>query len=121
MGGIGGLITITDNAPGCNTICETVGQESGCGVDTEDEATPLVTALAAPYPNPSAGAATLPFTLAEAADVRLTAYDVLGRRVATLVEGPHPAGAHEAAFGAGLPAGHTSCASRRAARRGPSA
>ena len=64
-----------------------------------------MTALAAPFPNPTAGAATLAFTLAESAEVTLTVYDALGRRVATLAEGLQPAGAHEATFGAGLPAG----------------
>jgi glycosidase len=63
-------------------------------------------ALDAVFPNPTAGRATVRYTLDATADVRLDAYDVLGRRVATLAEGPQAAGAHEAAFDtAGLPAG----------------
>ncbi len=100
-GTLGGTHTILNNAPGCNSYWEAIGG----AVDAEDEATPLVTALAAPYPNPSAGAATLSFTLAESAEVTLTVYDVLGRRVVTLAEGQQAAGEHEVTFGAGLPAG----------------
>ena len=100
-GELGGIHTILNNAPGCNSYWEAIGG----AVDAEDEVTPLVTALAAPYPNPTAGAATLPFTLSEPADVRLTVYDALGRRVATLAEGAQPAGEHAATWGTGLPAG----------------
>ena len=100
-GEIGGTPYFNNNAPGCNSYWEAIGG----AVDTEDGATPLVTALAAPFPNPSAGTATLAFTLAESAEVTLTAYDALGRRVATLAAGMRPAGSHEATWGAGLPAG----------------
>ena len=99
-GDIGGEILLSGNAPGCNSIEEILNS-----VDAEDEATPLVTTLAAPFPNPTAGATSLAFTLTEPADVRLTVYDALGRRVAVLAEGPHAAGAHETSFGVGLPAG----------------
>ena len=100
-GELGGTHIIFDNAPGCNSYWEALGG----GVDAEDEVTPLVTALAAPFPNPSAGATSLSYSLAEPAEVALVVYDALGRRVAVLAEGPHAAGSHEAAFGAGLPAG----------------
>ncbi len=62
--------------------------------------------LGASYPNPATGAATVPFTLGEAAHVRLAVYDVLGREVAVLVDGRLPAGDHAAAFDArALPSG----------------
>ena len=98
---IGGGIDVRENAPGCNSRWEAMGG----AVDTEDGATPLVTGLTAPYPNPTAGAATLTYSLAEPAEVTLTLYDALGRRVRTLAEGPQPAGEHEITLGAGLPAG----------------
>jgi hypothetical protein len=57
-------------------------------------------------PNPAAGRAAVTFALPEAADVRLVAYDVLGRAVGVLAEGARSAGAHTAVFEAGrLPAG----------------
>jgi YVTN family beta-propeller protein len=57
-------------------------------------------ALAGAVPNPSGGPAgaagggttTLRFSLPVAADVRLDVYDAVGRRVATLVDGPRSAG-----------------------------
>ncbi|MEM1041321.1 MAG: T9SS type A sorting domain-containing protein [Bacteroidota bacterium] len=65
-----------------------------------------MTGLAAPYPNPTAGAATVAFGLAERAAVRLVVFDVLGRAVAVLAEGVCEAGPHAAAFdGSGLAAG----------------
>ncbi len=58
------------------------------------------------FPNPSAARATVRFTLAAAADVRLDAFDVLGRRVAVLAAGPQAAGSHDVALDtSALPAG----------------
>jgi hypothetical protein len=53
-------------------------------------------ALAAPSPNPAAGAVRLAFTLLVAGPVRLQVVAVDGRAVARLVDGPLAAGAHEA-------------------------
>ena len=58
------------------------------------------------FPNPFSSEATLRFGLAEAAEVRLAVYDVLGREVAVLAEGRLGAGAHEATLdGGALPSG----------------
>ena len=45
--------------------------------------------------------------MAEASDVRMTVYDVLGREVAVLVDGAYAAGSYEVAWpeAASLPAG----------------
>jgi hypothetical protein len=48
------------------------------------------------YPNPAREAATFRFSLPHAAPVTLEVYDVLGRRVALLVDDELAAGAHEA-------------------------
>jgi hypothetical protein len=54
---------------------------------------PASFALAAPTPNPSRrGGTTLAFALPSAAVTRLALYDVRGRLVRTLVDGPRPAG-----------------------------
>ncbi|HYG67994.1 MAG TPA: T9SS type A sorting domain-containing protein, partial [Anaeromyxobacteraceae bacterium] len=58
-------------------------------------------ALGAPVPNPARGAVTISFALPEAADVRLSVYDVLGREVAILVDGTREAGAHAVTLDAG--------------------
>ena len=58
------------------------------------------------YPNPFRRHTQIGFVLAEAVDVRLAVYDVLGREVAVLVEGRREAGRHAAGFeAAGLPSG----------------
>ena len=57
-------------------------------------------------PNPTAGPATVRYTLTEAADVRLAVYDALGREVALLADGPVEAGDHAVALdGDRLPSG----------------
>ena len=57
-------------------------------------------------PNPARGGAAATFALEAEAEVRVAVYDVLGREVAVLAEGPYPAGAHRVALDAGaLPAG----------------
>uniref|UniRef100_UPI0006199188 hypothetical protein n=1 Tax=Hymenobacter terrenus TaxID=1629124 RepID=UPI0006199188 len=50
------------------------------------------------YPNPAHDRATLSYTVEQAGAVRLEVLDNLGRIVATLVDGPQTAGAHQAVF-----------------------
>jgi hypothetical protein len=47
------------------------------------------------YPNPFNGQVVIPFALAQDDEVELAVYDVLGQRVAVLVEGWRTAGPHE--------------------------
>lgn len=54
----------------------------------------------AAYPNPFNSATVVSFTLATESDVRLEVYDVLGRRVATLVDDMMPAGEHQVSWDA---------------------
>jgi hypothetical protein len=61
---------------------------------------PAAFALAAPFPNPAASRAALRFALPEAGAVRLSVYDVTGRRVALVLDGAREAGWHEASFDA---------------------
>ncbi len=51
--------------------------------------------LAPNYPNPFAEATTLRYALPKAGPVRLEVFDLLGRRVAVVVDGVQPAGVHE--------------------------
>ena len=67
---------------------------------------PTVFDLHANYPNPFNPSTEIRFDLPEAANVRLTVYDALGREVARLVDGPVGAGYQHATFEAsGLPSG----------------
>ena len=56
--------------------------------------------LGAPRPNPGRGLVVVPYSLREAGTVSLEIYDVLGRRVATLVRGPRSGGIHVAVWDA---------------------
>ncbi len=75
----------------------------GTSVAAEGEA--AASALSLRVPNPVHGMATVRYVLDRPARVRLTVYDVLGRRVSTLVDGDRDGGTHEIAFTAGLAPG----------------
>jgi hypothetical protein len=78
-------------------------------VDAEDDAPaaqPQSLTLDAAYPNPFRASTTVSYRLDAAADVRLSVYDVLGRRVAVLADGRTAPGDHRATFEAsGLASG----------------
>ena len=77
------------------------------GVDTESFELPETFVLKAAYPNPFNPTTTVTYGLPAAAEVRITATDLLGRRVATLVAGDmKAAGYHTVQFNAeGLASG----------------
>lgn len=73
---------------------------------SEDGAQPRLFTLAQNSPNPFAGATTVGYALARAADVRVALYDLAGREVAVLAEGRRAPGEHAVALDARrLPAG----------------
>jgi hypothetical protein len=57
-------------------------------------------ALHGNYPNPFNPTTTIAFDLPEAVNVNLTVFDVLGRKVVTLVNGESRAGRHKVSFDA---------------------
>jgi hypothetical protein len=68
------------------------------GRDAAGEVTPSEVSLLQNYPNPFNPSTVIPFTLPEAAHVRLAVYDRLGQEMAVLVDGSLPAGTHRVAF-----------------------
>jgi hypothetical protein len=79
--------------------------ESPFNVAAEDEpALPMTLALTA-APNPFTHAATVTLALPAQGEARVEAYDVLGREVAVLHDGPLAAGRHPLALGDGLAPG----------------
>ncbi len=64
------------------------------GIIEEVDRIPSSFALAPNYPNPFNASTTISYELPVVSDVRLEIYDILGRKVETLIEGPQPAGAH---------------------------
>lgn len=73
----------------------------------EDPTAPAATALSAPYPNPFAGRTRLDLRVETVQNVTVEVFDVLGRRVATLFDGPASPGADLPLWfeAAGLPPG----------------
>ena len=79
--------------------------ESPFNVAAEDNA-PVPTALVlTAAPNPFAASATVTLALPAPGEARVAAFDVLGRQVAVLHDGPLAAGRHPLALGAGLAPG----------------
>ena len=76
---------------------------------TASEATPELPStatLTSNYPNPFTHSTTIEYALPASGPVRLSVYDILGREVATLVDGVQHAGKHAAVFdGTSLPSG----------------
>jgi len=80
----------------------------GFSVDTDDLASelPAKFQLDQNYPNPFNPTTSIRFNLPQSVQVNLTVFDVLGRRVATLVNDQMSAGTHQVTFqAAGLPSG----------------
>ncbi len=76
------------------------------GVAEAGKEIPTSYSLSQNYPNPFNPATTIEFSLAKAGRVELSVYNVLGQKVATLVDGYKPAGQHKVTFDArGLPSG----------------
>ncbi len=75
-------------------------------VSTEDESLPGAFALKQNFPNPFNPTTSIAFTTPAAGEVTLAVFDLLGRQVATLVQGPMTAGDHSVTFNAtSLPSG----------------
>ena len=75
-------------------------------VDPAGETIPTGFELEANYPNPFTRRTVIPFGVPQTEHVEIEVYDVLGRRVATLVDDIMAAGRHEVTWSPqGLPAG----------------
>jgi len=92
-----GFVARLQNCP--TVFCLPSSVEPGAGV-------PTANALEAAYPNPFRDRTTLALDMAEAQDVTVEMFDMLGRRVATVYDGPLAVGQHRVVIEAdGLPAG----------------
>ena len=77
--------------------CEPIGisdHESGSAIPQEYE-------LVGSYPNPFNASVTISYNLPRTSEVRLEVYDILGQKVATLVNQALPAGYHQVTWDAG--------------------
>jgi len=95
-----GQITIESNDSSNPTViipC-TLTVESIVGIDEPAENIPTSFALDQNYPNPFNPGTEISFALPAKSDVNLTIYDLLGRRVKTLISGELDAGYHSVAW-----------------------
>jgi hypothetical protein len=67
---------------------------SGTDVPDQEARLPESPRIISVHPNPANPSVTVEFVLSGPSDIRLDAFDVLGRHVATLTDSVYPAGAH---------------------------
>jgi len=111
-------LVFTDATTGCFATPEPA-VAAGVGVSLRETGGQFV--LGQNFPNPHEGETTIPFTLTNAADVRLDLFDPLGRKVAGIVRKGLSAGEHRIPLnlrGLGLPAGDYSYQLQVATRYG---
>ena len=97
-----------DPYPPCNqaSVAENALEAAEGELTTAETNVPKAYVLHAAYPNPFNPSTEIRFDLPEASDVRLAVYDVTGREVTRLADGPMGAGSHRVRFeAAGLPSG----------------
>lgn len=75
-------------------------QTPSTSVDEDDAPPPSTFELRQNYPNPFNPTTSIEFVLPRSANVSLDVFDVMGRRVASLADGVHQAGAHSVEFDA---------------------
>ena len=68
------------------------------GIEELGAPVPQTFALHGNFPNPFNPSTTLRYSLPAQAPVTLTVFDLLGREVVRLIDGPQPAGTHQAAW-----------------------
>jgi len=73
----------------------------GTDVDDAPSTLPRKLSLAQNYPNPFNPSTTIRFNLDRGSEVRLEVFNILGQKVATLIDEKLPAGQHEAVFDGG--------------------
>jgi hypothetical protein len=93
------VITITSNAQGAPQI--PVSAHVGpVGIDDQTDGLPKAFSLSQNYPNPFNPTTEIEFALPKTSDVKLEVFNLLGQRVATLVDGSVEAGYHSVTWNA---------------------
>ena len=93
------MVTVPVMVVSCDGV-DMSGPCDGVTVGTENEELPTEVALSQNYPNPFNPQTTIDYALPQAGDVSLIVYDMLGREVDVLLDGPQAAGWHTVRFGA---------------------
>lgn len=77
------------------------GDSAGVGIDESRSKLPNHFSISQNYPNPFNPTTAISYNLPQATHVTLEIYDILGRKVETLVDKEQPAGPHQAVWDAG--------------------
>jgi hypothetical protein len=97
---------VNDSGPGAYSATGAFQTGSEISAVGDEPSIARTTALLQNYPNPFNPTTTIDFDVASECQVRIDVSDVLGRTVATLVNGSQRAGRHSVVFDAsGLPSG----------------
>ena len=99
------VIDIETNDPANPVLTVPVTVTVAAGVSNEDGSAVTEFALEASAPNPSAGQTSLRYAVPETSEVLIEVYDLMGRRVATLVDGEQAPGRKTVQWDAGSLAG----------------
>lgn len=99
-------ITLSEREPVVEGVRFVLSQATRTDIERLSDAIPTAFALDANYPNPFNPTTTIRYALPEAAAVHLVVFDMLGRKVATLIDATQPPGQYQATFEAdNLPSG----------------
>ncbi len=99
-------VRLTARANGSQVVSDSFRFTKGDGDDVVAGDTAARAAVEGAYPNPFQAQTTIRYRVGDAADVKLVVYDVLGREVAVLADGPVEAGTHDVTLdGRGLSSG----------------
>lgn len=102
----GRALALTANVTLQQNVVNRPGPPTGTSIDRNDDQGVETITLSQNYPNPFNPTTVVGFQLSVAGATNITVYDLLGREVAVLVDGPMSAGAHSVSFDAsGLTSG----------------
>jgi hypothetical protein len=88
------------NMGGLNTTLVILAQELTTGIGDEIGNIPRGPHLSQNYPNPFNAGTTIDFSVAAPGAIKLVVYDLLGREIETIIDGPVSSGNHSLAFDA---------------------
>ncbi len=100
VGTLPGIILDSDDFPFSKTAGPGQAEHEGLMKNNEAPALPEAFALGQNYPNPFNPTTSITFDVPEAAEVKLTIYNMMGKRIKTLYQGQAAAGQHQVAWNA---------------------
>lgn len=89
---------LATGVPGVSIVSVDARDARNQKISLDRPATPTVTALSRPHPNPASGATSMSFSLARGGRVQLAVYGVDGRCVRVLVNGDLQPGFYDATW-----------------------